>query len=170
MRSFQAAAHAQCGGVRLWLRTRGADSHADKTRNDRRSGHPLRYADGWAENVRHLDSVPCIIENEVGLASAAPGRRQLFTQSMVHREHAVTNSLGVNLDARSAPAGGAPQMARITAREIDSRCRHQGGQSGHALLRASCPAPCGPACGCSKSLQAILNSGSNTTSVVPSRR
>ena len=25
------------------------------------------------------------------------------------------------------------------------------------LLRASCPSPCGPACGCSKSLQAILS-------------
>ena len=47
----------------------------------------------------------------LGLASAAPGRRHLFPQSMIWREHPVI------------------------AREVDARRRHQGGQAGHKVER-----------------------------------
>ena len=40
-------------------------------------------------------------------------------------------------------------MDRHAERLVAFSCKRRG------LLRASCPPPCGPACGCSKSLQAI---------------
>ena len=46
------------------------------------------------------------------MSLAAFGRRHLCTMRTVGGEYAMTNSSGVNLDARSAPAGGAPRMAR----------------------------------------------------------
>ena len=77
----------------------------------------------------------------LGITLAASGRRHLLTQSMVRRDRPMVSG------------------------EVDLRRRHQGGQAGDKIRRASCPSPCG----CSKSLPAILSKGSNTPSVVPSR-
>ena len=47
----------------------------------------------------------------------------------------MTNSPGVNLDAHSAPAGGAPRMARIQSCQVDAGFRHQRDESGDEIHR-----------------------------------
>jgi hypothetical protein len=63
------------------------------------------------------------------VALTAFGRHHSRTMRAVGGENAVTNSPGVNLDARGAPAGGAPRMARIQSCQVDSRLRHQRDES-----------------------------------------
>ena len=52
-------------------------------------------------------------------APASLGRRHPRAEVAVWRKHSVTNSAQGNLDARSAPARGAPRRATIQAGQID---------------------------------------------------
>ncbi len=60
-------------------------------------------------------------------------------------------------------------MFLIKANEIDAGFGNERCETGDEVLRASCPAPFGPAYGCSKSLPAILSNGTKNICVVPSR-
>ena len=154
------AARGGCSGCcpAPWRLSRGGQHALDHGRRFD-GGNDLHFS---ATGFARLD-----VNLEHALQTLRPGHGRVASCRALSRAHRVTPSASGRGHLLAQMMVGGEYA--VVADEVDARIGDVGRHAGDQIFRVSCPLPCGPACGGSKSRPAIMSNGSNTTCVVPSR-